>query len=40
MTIPELRDELDGEFDRACHSSNLVNVAPRDLRSWRFNDEP
>jgi NAD+---dinitrogen-reductase ADP-D-ribosyltransferase len=40
MTIPDLRDELDGEFARAYHSSNLVNIAPRDLGSWRFNDEP
>jgi len=40
MIISELRDELDGEFARAYHSSNLVNVAPRDLGSWRFNDKP
>jgi NAD+--dinitrogen-reductase ADP-D-ribosyltransferase len=40
MTTPDLRDELDGEFARAWHSSNLVNVAPRHLGTWRFNDEP
>jgi NAD+--dinitrogen-reductase ADP-D-ribosyltransferase len=40
MTILELADELDGEFDRAYHSSNLVNVPARHLGSWRFNDDP
>jgi NAD+--dinitrogen-reductase ADP-D-ribosyltransferase len=39
MTTAELADELGGEFDRACHSSNLVNVPARHLGSWRFNDE-
>jgi NAD+--dinitrogen-reductase ADP-D-ribosyltransferase len=40
MTVPELADELDGEFDRAYHSSNLVDVPSRHLGDWRFNDEP
>ena len=40
MTISELGDELDGEFARAFHSSNLVNVPSRHLGSWRFNDDP
>jgi NAD+--dinitrogen-reductase ADP-D-ribosyltransferase len=40
MTSAELAEELDGEFARAWHSSSLVNVAPRHLGSWRFNDEP
>nr|WP_294529707.1 NAD(+)--dinitrogen-reductase ADP-D-ribosyltransferase [uncultured Rhodopila sp.] len=40
MTVPELADELDGEFDRAYHSSNLVNVPSRHIGGWQFNDDP
>jgi NAD+--dinitrogen-reductase ADP-D-ribosyltransferase len=40
VTLQALRDPPAGELARACHSSNRVNVAPRDLASWQFNDAP
>jgi NAD+--dinitrogen-reductase ADP-D-ribosyltransferase len=40
MTFPELADELEGEFARPYHSSNLVNVPARHIGHWRFNDDP
>jgi NAD+--dinitrogen-reductase ADP-D-ribosyltransferase len=39
-TPPAVQAELDGEFARSHHSSNLVNVPPMILGGCRFNDEP
>jgi NAD+--dinitrogen-reductase ADP-D-ribosyltransferase len=39
-TLPAVQAELDGEFTRSHHSSNLVNVPPQVLASCRFNDAP
>jgi len=39
-TPPTVQAELDGEFARSHHSSNLINVPPHVLGSCQFNDEP